>query len=410
MNEFMYRIAIYTVVMQKNIDPYIVGEASTDESSPDWVPSLFSHDRQDGRPMEKVARLERKRKRDARAEEASVNCPPADDLQRSEEPEEPEETMVPEEAVNSLQHKYDQLNTEYWALTNDYYRLHDENVRLKAELEQSRFSFRTVKDKPNYLLFLTGLSLVIFMWLLSKIKCGVQKIYSNLTLEDHFLMVLMKLRMGLCNRDLAYRFRVSETTVSNILRSWLPSMAKMMKPIIKWPTKGTRCIIDCTEVFTERPSNLTARAQTWSNYKHNNTIKFLVGITPAGAVSFLSKGWGGRVSDKEITIESGFLDLVEPRDQILADRGFLIRDELAVRGATLRIPSFTKGKSQLPAPEVETSRALSRVRIHVERVIRRWKSFKILQTVIPISQIGLLDNMVIVCAALTNLSKSVVPK
>lgn len=94
---------------------------------------------------------------------------------------------------------------------------------------------------------------------------------------------------------------------------------------------------DCTEIFIERPTNLTARARTWSNYKHDNTAKYLVGITPAGAVSFLSKGRGGRVSDKQMTLESGLLDLLEPRDEILADRGFLIRDELAAYGATLRI-------------------------------------------------------------------------
>lgn len=110
-----------------------------------------------------------------------------------------------------------------------------------------------------------------------------------------------------------------------------------------------------------------------------------------------------------MTLESGFLDLLEPKDEILADRGFLIRDELAAYGATLRIPSFTKGKSQFPACEVDSSR-LARVRIHVERVINRWKSFKILYSVIPISHVSLLDDMVIVCGALTNLCKSVVPK
>jgi len=203
-------------------------------------------------------------------------------------------------------------------------------------------------------------------------------------------------------------------------------MADILKSIIKWPSKGAvlknmpksfrrhfkrcRCIIDCTEIFIERPTNLTARAQTWSNYKHHNTVKYLVGITPAGAVSFLSTGWGGRVSDKQITLESGFLHLLEPKDEILADRVFLIRDELAAYGATLHIPNFTKGKSQLPACEVDLSRQLSHVRIHVERVISRWKSFKILHSVIPISQVSLLDDMVIVCGALTNLCKSVVPR
>ena len=41
-------------------------------------------------------------------------------------------------------------------------------------------------------------------------------------------------------------------------------------------------VIDCFEVFIERPSNLLARAQTFSSYKHHNTFKVLVGITPQG--------------------------------------------------------------------------------------------------------------------------------
>lgn len=203
-------------------------------------------------------------------------------------------------------------------------------------------------------------------------------------------------------------------------------MAQNLKPLIKWPSKQAilknmpkcfkpkyqrcRCIIDCTEIFINKPTNLTARAQTYSNYKSQNTVKYLVGMSPAGAITFLSEGWGGRVSDKQLTAESGFYDLLQINDEILADRGFTIRDELAVRGATLRIPHFTKGKKQLSAQEVETSRRLSNVRIHIERVIGRWKTFRILTTVIPHSQVDLLDDIVIVCAALTNICKCVVPR
>jgi len=57
-------------------------------------------------------------------------------------------------------------------------------------------------------------------------------------------------------------------------------------------------IIDCFEVFIERPSNLKARAITWSNYKYHNTVKILLGIIPQGVVSFVSKSWGGRISNK----------------------------------------------------------------------------------------------------------------
>ena len=44
--------------------------------------------------------------------------------------------------------------------------------------------------------------------------------------------------------------------------------------------KKATIIIDCFEIFIERPSNLLARAQTFSNYKHHNTVKVLIGITP----------------------------------------------------------------------------------------------------------------------------------
>ena len=47
-------------------------------------------------------------------------------------------------------------------------------------------------------------------------------------------------------------------------------------------------IIDCFKVFTERPTSLMARAQTWSNYKKHNTVKFLIGVTPQGTIGFTS--------------------------------------------------------------------------------------------------------------------------
>ena len=71
-------------------------------------------------------------------------------------------------------------------------------------------------------------------------------------------------------------------------------------------------IIDCTEVFIKRPSDLLTRAQVWSNYKHHSTVKFLIGITPQGTISFISKCAGGRISDKEITEQSGIMDLLLP--------------------------------------------------------------------------------------------------
>ena len=66
-------------------------------------------------------------------------------------------------------------------------------------------------------------------------------------------------------------------------------------------------IIDCTEVFIERPSDLLACAQVWSNYTHHSTVKFLTGIAPQGSST----------SDKKITEQSGIMDLFLPDNYII---------------------------------------------------------------------------------------------
>lgn len=180
----------------------------------------------------------------------------------------------------------------------------------------------------------------------------------------------------------------------------------------------TRCIIDCYEIFIERPCAYQARAKTYSNYKKHNTVKFLVDITPNGAISFLSKCWGGRATDKCIVQNSGFLDLVEYGDLILADRGFDIYEDLGLYGARLEIPAFTRGKKQLSLQEVEYSKRLLKVRIHVERVIGLLKNkYTLLQSILPVniikhkddSEFTNIDKVLTICAALVNLSPSVVP-
>ena len=52
-------------------------------------------------------------------------------------------------------------------------------------------------------------------------------------------------------------------------------------------------IIDCFKAFVDKPSNLAARSTTWSQYKHCNAVKFLIGISPQGVITFISNGWGG---------------------------------------------------------------------------------------------------------------------
>ena len=99
---------------------------------------------------------------------------------------------------------------------------------------------------------------------------------------------------------------------------------------------------------------------------------------------------------------------------IKADHSFNISKDVALFGATLAIPSFTKGKSQLIQQEVECSQKLAKVQIHVVIGQMKNKFTILLRSIIPVSLVKCTDDKTastidkIVCAALTNLSKSVI--
>ena len=88
----------------------------------------------------------------------------------------------------------------------------------------------------------------------------------------------------------------------------------------------------------------------------------LVVITPPGSISFISKVWGGRVSDKYITKNCSILDKLLPGDLILADQGFNIQDSAGLYCAEVKTPSFTKGKIQLSRHDIDWSRETTHIR------------------------------------------------
>lgn len=253
------------------------------------------------------------------------------------------------------------------------------------------------------------------------------------------VITLIKLRLNLTFTDLAYRFEVDITTASRYFYRCISILFKIFygSKLIFWPTnrvnllkntpsyfrscfkESITVIIDCFEIFIESASVLLALAQSFSYYKHHATMKYLIGISTTGAILFVSRGYGGRTSDKAITIRSGFLDHIQEGDLVLAGKGFLIEDEIKEKNASLRIPCFIKNGGQLRPQEVEDTRQSANVRIHVERVIRQLRAkFNICSDTARMSAISkqndlfdrdLYDKIIFVCCCLVNICPSVVP-
>ena len=118
---------------------------------------------------------------------------------------------------------------------------------------------------------------------------------------EEFFLVLVRIRLGLLEQDIADRFGLSCATASRIFATWINFLFLKVKEIPLWPPRDvvksstlkifkdlyptTRVVIDATEIFVEKPSLPNLQQMTFSNYKNNNTYKGLVGISPSGAIT-----------------------------------------------------------------------------------------------------------------------------
>ena len=56
---------------------------------------------------------------------------------------------------------------------------------------------------------------------------------------------------------------------------------------------STRVILDATEICIQKPTLPEFQQMTFSNYKNKNTYEVLIGISPSGAITFVSKVYSG---------------------------------------------------------------------------------------------------------------------
>ncbi|XP_056010013.1 uncharacterized protein LOC130051679 [Ostrea edulis] len=307
---------------------------------------------------------------------------------------------------------------------------------LGKKFEQNPFamkcSIENFKDNADAVSYYTGFSnydqFMIFYHCLG--PCVNELDYKCVTLEprDQLFLTLMKLRRAKEDFELSLFFQVSVSTVSRIVTTWINILYFQLKEMNIWPSQdtvqdfmpsnfaekfaNTRVILDATEIPVEKPSDVNAQSITWSNYKHRNTIKAMIGVTPRGAVSYVSDAYGGSASDRMIIERSDLLKdgMFEKGDSIMADRGIMVQDLFANKDVQVNTPTFLKGKSQLEAHEVVHDRRVASKRIHVERVIGLAKRFKILKNELSHSKIQLGSRIIYICFVLSNFRRSIVDK
>lgn len=107
-------------------------------------------------------------------------------------------------------------------------------------------------------------------------------------------------------------------------------------------------------------------------------MKYLIACSPDGFVTFIASGYGGRISDTLLFEESKLIDILPDGCGVLADRGFKhIQSVLNKKKCKLLRPPSVTTTSKSTKAEVLKTKSIASLRIHIERVIRRVREFRI---------------------------------
>ncbi|CAJ1083585.1 DNA transposase THAP9 [Xyrichtys novacula] len=239
----------------------------------------------------------------------------------------------------------------------------------------------------------------------------------ELALIDEFFVFLCRVAAGFHERTLSKVFKVSQSTVSRIILTWTNYLYLVLGSLPLWMTREqvqsamsdtfklyypeVRVIIDCAEIKCETPSSLSPQSETSSSCKNHTTLKGLIGISPCGAVTFVSKLFTGSISDVEITQRSQLLQLLEPGDGVVADKGSLIKKMLSEVGAKLTVPPLKKS-AKLSVEGTLRTQAIARLRILSERAVRRVKEYHIWDGPVPLPMAGSVNKLWSICCIMSN--------
>ena len=165
------------------------------------------------------------------------------------------------------------------ALENDY----QQQVKELSEVREAKGypDKENLKNNDKLLRFYTGLSsFTVLTAVFNLVSVAIpESPTSKLSKFQAFVLTLMKLRLDVSNYDLGFRFGISASTVSRVFSKWIEAIDIRLSFLITWPDRENlrksmpfcfrpnyrlkvTSIIDCFELFIEKPSNLLAKSCT----------------------------------------------------------------------------------------------------------------------------------------------------
>lgn len=131
-----------------------------------------------------------------------------------------------------------------------------ETIFSLRELVKKEKLINRLTDNDRMTKFYTGLKSwklfeIIYQLILPGIHDSSSFTKRSLPTKEQFLLVLMRLRLNLCEQDLAYRFHISQKSVSSYLVKWIDVMyIRLSRNFMIWPTK--EALLKSTPTFFKK--------------------------------------------------------------------------------------------------------------------------------------------------------------
>jgi len=238
---------------------------------------------------------------------------------------------------------------------------------------------------------------------------------------NQLFLTLFLLRTGVHLNVAAILFDISAGSVTAYFVTWLFCLTQFCRLAMPFPSQKlnrdtipqdwvdlgynrTRIIVDTTNVDLPVPSDTDVNSATFQRYYGGSVAKILVGINPAGAVTFASLPYPGKISDADLFKRTILmLELLDEEDDVLVDRGFTVHSDCAVNGIGCQMPPMKNRRLiQFSRDQGVLGSKSANRRIHIERAMKRCKAFGYLHRVVPLDQLDILSHIVYVIAFLSN--------
>ncbi|XP_022836448.1 uncharacterized protein LOC111363817 [Spodoptera litura] len=159
---------------------------------------------------------------------------------------------------------------------------------------------------------------------------------NKLSIEDQFLILLIKLRRSKPDFEIGKMFGISKFDVTNVIVTWVSFVSDIWSTLDLWPTpiqinlymphpfKGnmlsspsTSILLENNDISIQKNDIDDARKVAFSQYRIKNIIKFLIGCSTEGLVTYSSEVADDSAPNDQST-NKGEISCIIPFDQKLA--------------------------------------------------------------------------------------------